>query len=92
MSPDALYIDLLDIVSRLYCRGSVVRKLWFLRKFCMDPGQILCVAPSPPYLKTNFFFLFKIFNFYDFFFVFFSMGPYGGKNLKKATPLIFHLI
>ncbi len=36
-------------------RASVVRKLGFLRNRCMDPGQILWVAPSPPYLQIIFF-------------------------------------
>ncbi len=36
-------------------RPSVVRKLKFLGNRCMDPGQILWVAPCPPYLQTIYF-------------------------------------
>ncbi len=60
----------------------------------MDPGQILCVAPSPPYLKTILSFFFQIFNFnffYDFFFVFVNMGPYGSKIFKTLLLLHFFI-
>ncbi len=56
-----LFLALLDFVSRATAiaqasviHPSVVRKLRFLRNRCMDPGQILWVAPSPPYLQTIF--------------------------------------
>ena len=93
-----MFLALLDFVSRATCQGagvrrpSVVCKLRFLRKRCMDPGQILWVVPSPPYLQTIFFY-FKIFNFqffYVFFFVFVNMGPYGSKISKRYST--FHPI
>ncbi len=82
-----LFLALLDFVSRatVVAQASMVRKLRFLRNRCMDPGQILWVAHSPPYLQTIFFFFFQNFrysNFYDFFFVFVNMGPYDSKNVK----------
>ncbi len=50
----------------------------------MDPGQILWVAPSPPYLQTFLFFKnFQFSNFYDFFLVFVNTGSYGSKNFQK---------
>ncbi len=44
-------------------RPSVVRKFKSLGNCCMELVQILCLAPSPPYLQGFFFSFFKIFNF-----------------------------
>ncbi len=46
----AIFLALLDFVSRdtAVAQASVVRKVRFLGNRCMDPGQILEVAPSPP--------------------------------------------
>ncbi len=78
------------LCQQSYCHGagvrrpSVVRKLRFLWNRCMDPDQILWVAPFPPYLQTIFFLFlkFSIFKFLRIFFVFVNMGPYGSKNFK----------
>ena len=51
-------------VRRPSVRPSSVRKLKFLGNLCMDRGQILWVAPSPPYFQTIFFCFFIIFNFH----------------------------
>ncbi len=54
----------------------------------MDPGQILWVAPSPPYLQTIFF---QIFNFGIFTILFsflLTWDPMGAK-LSNATPPVF---
>ena len=83
------------LCQQSYChcadvRPSVVRKLRFLRNRCMDPGHILWVAPSPPYLQTIFFF-FQIFNFqifYDFFSFSLTWDPMGAK-ISNASPPVF---
>ncbi len=55
------FVALLGFLSRAtvmaqasVVRPSSVRKLKFLGNLCMDPDQILWVAPSPPYLQTIF--------------------------------------
>ncbi len=66
-----LFLTLLVFTQQSYCHGSVVRpsvhpsvrNLKFLRNHCMYPGQILWVAPSPPYIFRQFFSFFNIFNF-----------------------------
>ncbi len=60
---DAIYwfLVLLDFVSRATVirswrrRPLSIHKLKFLGNGCMDPGQILWVAPFPPYFQTSFF-------------------------------------
>ncbi len=42
--------------------SSIVHKLRFLGNRCVDPGQILWVPPSPPYLQTTFLFYFSKFS------------------------------
>ena len=72
------FLALLGFVNRAtvvaQARPSSVCKLRFLRNRCMDPGQILSVAPSPPYLQTILLLLlfskFSIFEFLQFFFCF----------------------
>ncbi len=61
------FLALLVFTQQSYSHGAgvrrpSVRKLKFLGNRCMDPGLILWVAHSAPYLQTIFSFL-KIFNF-----------------------------
>ncbi len=91
---NSAFLALLDFVSRATCtvmaqasvvRPSVVSKPRFLRNRCIDPGQILWVAASSPYLQKLVFCFFKTFNFpifTIFFFIFVNMGTYGSKNFK----------
>ncbi len=93
------FLALLDFVSRatvmaqasVVRRPSSVRKLKFLRNRCLDPDQILWEATYPPSLQTFLFFFqnFQFSNFYDFFFVFVNMGPYGSTNFKTLLLLQF---
>ncbi len=49
----------------------------------MDPDQILWKATYIHHIPRPFFYVFKIFNFHEFFFVFINMESYGSK--KKAV-------
>ena len=87
------------LCQQSYCRGAgvrrpPVRKLRFLGNRCMDPGQSLWVAPSPPYLHTIFFFFQNFHFFFQIFtiFVFVNMGPYGSKPFKTLLVLQFSSI
>ncbi len=94
------FLALLVFTQQSYCHGagvrrpSVVRKVKFFGNRCMDPGQILWVAPSPPYLQPYFFFFskFSIFKFLQFFFSFsLTWDPMGAKISKRYSS-IFHPI
>ena len=91
------FLALLDFVSRsaeLNWRPASVHKLVFLENHCMDPGQTLWVAPSPPYLRADLFSFFKIFNFqiFTFFLSFLLTWDYGSKISKTlCTPPPFFI-
>ncbi len=91
------------LCQQSYCRGvgvrrpSVVRKLRSLGVRCIDPGHILWVAPSPPYLQVIlclFVFLAKIsiFKFLRFCFSFSFIWDPMGANISKRYASSFHPI
>ena len=66
------------------CLKSIIRRHHFLGYHWMNYRQILGTGTYLPYLQTIFF-VFENLNFwlfYDFFFVFVNMGPYGRNNFK----------
>ena len=79
------FLALLDFVSRatVMAQASIVRKLRFLGNRYMDPGQILWVALSPPYIQTIFFSFFQNFQFSNF------CVNDGSKNFKTLPLLQF---
>ncbi len=98
-STKTYFLALLNFVSKATVRPasvrpSVVCKLKFLGNRWIDPGQILWVAPSPPYLQTIFFFFqnFQFSNFYDFFSFSLTWDPMRAKISKRYSTSIFHPI